>query len=96
MASREIPKTMKAAQVVEFNQPLKITSLPPPPNLAPQDLLIRVTVASLCHTDLMVQRSLMETSLPITTSHEGAGTVVATGSAVQNLKPGDRVMGHII
>ena len=31
-------------------------------------------------------------SLPITGSHEGAGTVVATGSSVSTLKEGDRIM----
>lgn len=38
----------------------------------------------------------MRPSLPITGSHEGAGTVVAMGSAVKNFKLGDRVMAHII
>ena len=44
----------------------------------------------------MVQSGVMRPSLPITGSHEGAGTVVSVGSAVQNFKPGDRVMAHII
>ncbi|MCJ1471881.1 hypothetical protein MMC13_000522 [Lambiella insularis] len=40
----------------------------------------------------MVTSGVFKSSLPITGSHEGAGTVVAIGSSVTNLKPGDRVM----
>lgn len=38
----------------------------------------------------------MGTPLPCTGSHEGAGTVIATGSSVTNFQPGDRVMAGII
>ena len=38
----------------------------------------------------------MRTPLPVTGSHEGAGTVVAIGSKVTTFKPGDRVMCPII
>lgn len=44
----------------------------------------------------MVQHGIMGTKLPCTGSHEGSGTVVAVGSAVQHFKPGDRVIGGII
>ncbi|KKY36419.1 putative zinc binding dehydrogenase [Diaporthe ampelina] len=39
----------------------------------------------------MIQSGIFGTALPITASHEGAGTVVAAGSSA-DLKPGDRVM----
>lgn len=44
----------------------------------------------------MVQSGTMGTSLPCIGSHEGAGTVVALGSRVQNFSLGDRVMAAII
>jgi propanol-preferring alcohol dehydrogenase len=44
----------------------------------------------------MVQHGLMGTTLPCTVSHEGAGTVVAVGPAVQGFQPGDRVMAGIV
>ncbi|KAF2676683.1 GroES-like protein [Lentithecium fluviatile CBS 122367] len=98
MSTPNIPKQMRAAQVVEFNKPYEVREVPTPTELAPNDLLIRVAVASLCHTDFMVMHGIMGTALPCTGSHEGAGTVVATGSSVSlsSFKPGDRVMAGII
>lgn len=95
MSSPNIPEQMLAAQVVEFNKPYKVHKIPVPSSLAPQDLLIKVAVASLCHTDFMVSQGIMGTSLPCTGSHEGSGTVVAVGSDVTSFKLGDRVMAGI-
>lgn len=80
----------------QFNKPYKLSTIPVPTDLAPNDLLIRVAVASLCHTDYMVRDGTMGSPLPITGSHEGAGTVVAVGSSVTDFQPGDRVMAGII
>jgi propanol-preferring alcohol dehydrogenase len=44
----------------------------------------------------MVLEGIMGTKLPCTGSHEGAGTVVATGSNVEDYKVGDRVMSGIL
>lgn len=66
-----------------------------PKDLGPNNLLIKVAVASFCHTDFMVQRGAFETPLPCTGSHEGSGTVVAMGSDVSDFKIGDRVMAGI-
>lgn len=87
-----IPKEMKAIQVVEYNKPYKLNTVPVPSDLAPTDLLVKVAVASNCHTDGMVQAGTFSTALPCTASHEGAGTVVAVGSEVSGFAPGDRVM----
>jgi propanol-preferring alcohol dehydrogenase len=73
-----------------------VREIPVPKDLAPKDLLIKVAVASLCHTDFMVIEGIMGTSLPCTGSHEGSGTVVAVGSSVTDFKIGDRVMSGII
>ncbi|SMY26041.1 unnamed protein product [Zymoseptoria tritici ST99CH_1A5] len=92
MANDSIPKTMKAIQVVEYNKPYQINEIDVPSNLDPLDLLVKVAVASNCHTDGMVQAGTFSTKLPCTASHEGAGTVVAVGSDVKEFKAGDRVM----
>ncbi|KAK4615655.1 Alcohol dehydrogenase [Fulvia fulva] len=94
MASTNIPKEMKAIQVVEYKKPYEIRAVdvPQPDQLAPLDLLVKVAVASNCHTDSMVQQGVFGTPLPQTASHEGAGTVVAVGSDVKEFKPGMRVM----
>ena len=61
-------------------------------DLGPHDLLVKVAVASLCHTDFMMQEGWLKTKLPCTGSHEGAGTVVAKGPNVEKFHTGDRVM----
>lgn len=94
--STSIPKEMLAAQVVEFNKPYKVHKVPVPSDLGPHDLLIKVAVASLCHTDFMVSEGIMGTQLPCTGSHEGSGTVVALGTDAAGFKAGDRVMAGIL
>ncbi|PVH85886.1 GroES-like protein [Cadophora sp. DSE1049] len=92
MAS-QIPEKMLAAQVVEFKKPYKIHEIPTPGKyLDENDMLVKVAVGSLCHTDGMVSKGIMGTKLPCVASHEGAGTVVKVGSAVKEFKAGDRVL----
>jgi len=43
----------------------------------------------------MVRDGVFNTKLPVTGSHEGSGTVVGVGSAVENFQIGDRVMAGI-
>jgi len=96
MSISDLPTKMWAAQVVAFNSPYKVHQIPLPSDLAPKDLLIKVAVASLCHTDSMVSSGKMGTPLPCTASHEGAGTVVAKGSSVIDFEIGDRVMAGLL
>jgi alcohol dehydrogenase, propanol-preferring len=93
-----IPKMMRAAQITAYNEPYEIREVPVPSKLEPHDVLIKVAVASNCHTDFNVTRGVWSTPLPCTGSHEGSGTVVALGSAVppEVLKVGDRVMGGML
>ena len=54
------------------------------------EILIRVDACGICHTDLIAQGEL--TPLPVVLGHEGTGIVEMVGSAVQRIKPGDRVL----
>ncbi|KIW76371.1 hypothetical protein Z517_11117 [Fonsecaea pedrosoi CBS 271.37] len=96
-----LPPEMLAAQLTAFNTApvVQTTKTPSLSELGPYDLLLRTAVASLCHTDLMVQAGFMplRNGLPMTLSHEGTGVVVATGDAVpeEEFKVGDRVMSGI-
>lgn len=92
MASLQLPSKMRAIRVTAFNKPYELLTIPVPSPLAPHDLLIKTAVASNCHTDSMVQSGTFASPLPLTASHEGAGTVVSLGSAVTAFSPGDRVM----
>lgn len=100
MAAADIPKEMRAIQVVEFNKPYRLTTVPvpDPAKLGPHDLLLKVAVASYCHTDSMIQQGVFGTALPLVASHEGAGTVVAAGAAAAaegDWPPGARVMAGL-
>lgn len=61
--------------------------------MGPHDLLVKIAVASYCHTDSMIQAGVFGTALPVVASHEGAGTVVAAGTeATRDGWVGKRVM----
>ncbi|KAI9664916.1 MAG: hypothetical protein M1821_006364 [Bathelium mastoideum] len=93
MGINGIPDQMQAIQIVELHKPYQINTVPTPTSLSPHDLLVKIAVASLCHTDGMVQQGIINPpSLPQTASHEGTGTVAAVGSSVTHFRPGDRVM----
>jgi alcohol dehydrogenase, propanol-preferring len=95
--SPSIPSKMRAIQVVEYNKPYKLVEVPVRSDLEPHDLLIKVAVASNCHTDGMVQQGIFGAPLPLIASHEGSGTVVALGPEAEKMgyKVGDRVMAGI-
>src|SRR5436305_12374375 len=82
---------MKAAVLHEVNKPLVIedVSLPKP---GPREVLIRTTVAGLCHSDLHFMEGLYPHPLPAVLGHESAGVVEQVGSDVTYVKPGDHVV----
>ena len=64
----------------------------PLPGYGPDELLIRVHACAVCRTDLHVcDGDLPEPKLPLIPGHEIVGEVVAAGSHVSGIKPGDRV-----
>ncbi|KAI1161267.1 GroES-like protein [Nemania serpens] len=85
------PPEMRALQITEFNAPYELRTIPVP-EPGPHDLLVKVAVASYCHTDSMVAAGIFKSKLPQTASHEDSGTVVAVGDAVSSFEIGDRVM----
>jgi aryl-alcohol dehydrogenase len=60
--------------------------------LQPNELLVKMGAAGICHTDLTVGAGHIPFPLPGVLGHEGAGTVEAVGSAVTRVAPGDRVV----
>lgn len=56
------------------------------------EVLVKIAASGICHTDLVCLHQDLPVPLPIVLGHEGAGTVVEVGSAVQNLAPGDHVV----
>jgi propanol-preferring alcohol dehydrogenase len=89
---KKIPTKMRAAVVEEFGKPLKIKEVPVP-EVKPGTILVKVAAAGVCHTDLHAADGdwPVKPALPLIPGHEGAGTVVALGEGVTDIKIGDRV-----
>ncbi len=58
----------------------------------PKEVLVRVTAAGVCHSDLSVIDGTIPYPPPVVLGHEGAGVVAAVGSEVRSVKPGDHVV----
>jgi 2-desacetyl-2-hydroxyethyl bacteriochlorophyllide A dehydrogenase len=64
----------------------------PVPRIGPEEALIRVAAAGLCHTDLYALRGQNPAvRYPIVPGHEFSGVVEACGPAVRAARPGDPV-----
>jgi NADPH2:quinone reductase len=63
----------------------------PTPEPGPGEVLIRHQAVGLNYIDVYFRTGLYKTSLPATLGLEGAGTVLAAGAGVTDLKAGDRV-----
>lgn len=61
-----------------------------------RDAIVRVTLASICTSDLHIKHGAVPRAVPgITVGHEMVGVVEAVGEAVTNVKPGDRVVVNV-
>ncbi len=69
----------------------------PVPTLAdPKDAIVRVTLGSICTSDLHIKHGSVPRAVPgITVGHEMVGIVEQVGSAVTNVRPGDRVTVNV-
>lgn len=61
-----------------------------------RDAVVKVTLASICSSDLHIKHGSVPRAVPgITVGHEMVGTVEEIGSQVTNVKPGDRVTVNV-
>ncbi len=58
----------------------------------PGEVLVKMTAAGLCHSDLSVINGVRPRPVPMALGHEASGTVMQVGDGVSDLKPGDRVV----
>lgn len=86
------PKTMKAAVVERFGEPLVMREVPVP-TPGPGQVLVEVFATGVCHTDLHAADGdwPIKPAPPFIPGHEGAGIVAALGPGVTYLKEGDHV-----
>lgn len=83
----------QAAILFEIQAPLRIERIEIP-SLKPGQVLVQVDCSGVCHSQVMEVNGKRgeDRYLPHLLGHEGAGTVVDTGSQVTKVKPGDRVV----
>ena len=87
-----IPKTMRAAVLEKFREPLQIREVPVP-SPGPGQVLIQIMATGVCHTDLHAADGdwPVKPNPPFIPGHEGAGVVVKLGPDVNHLQVGERV-----
>ncbi|MEV2197072.1 alcohol dehydrogenase catalytic domain-containing protein [Streptomyces phaeochromogenes] len=57
----------------------------------PGEVLVAISAAGLCHSDLSVVDGTIPFPVPVVLGHEGAGVVEAVGVGVNHVQPGDHV-----
>lgn len=61
-----------------------------------KEAIVKVTLASICTSDLHIKHGSVPRAVPgITVGHEMVGVVESIGNAVKNVKPGDRVTVNV-
>ena len=61
-----------------------------------RDAIVRVTLGSICTSDLHIKHGSVPRAVPgITVGHEMVGVVEEVGSGVANVRPGDRVVVNV-
>ncbi|CAG9243208.1 PKS_ER domain-containing protein [Paraburkholderia unamae] len=97
--AESIPKMMRAVRLDEVGPPDNLHVVERPvPAVGPHDVLIRTALAGMIYADAEARKGTYfnATSLPWFPGREVAGTVVASGEAVDGYAPGDRVMALVL
>ncbi len=86
---------MKALTYIEHGK-FALTDKPKPQLTDPRDAIVRVTLGSICTSDLHIKHGSVPRAVQgITVGHEMVGIVEQVGADVTNVKPGDRVTVNV-
>lgn len=86
---------MKAYTYIQKGE-FKLIEKPKPALKNERDAVVRVTLSSICSSDLHIKHGSVPRAVPgITVGHEMVGVVDQVGSAVTNIQPGDRVTVNV-
>lgn len=86
---------MKALTYIEHGK-FALTNKPKPQIINTRDAIVRVTLGSICTSDLHIKHGSVPRAVPgITVGHEMVGIVEEVGAEVTNVKPGDRVTVNV-
>ena len=83
---------MKSFTVTELDH-VALQDAPDPVIAEPSDVVIRVTMTSICGSDLHLVHGALPSAPPYPLGHEYVGVVAEVGAAVTSLSVGDRVLG---
>ncbi|MDI6763325.1 MAG: zinc-dependent alcohol dehydrogenase family protein [Thermodesulfobacteriota bacterium] len=85
---------MKAMVLKEIStverEPLRLEDLPDPVP-GPGEILVKVSVCGVCHTELDEIEGRLQSKLPVVLGHQVVGKVAALGSGAKRFQLGDRV-----
>lgn len=74
----------------------ELVDKPEPQIVDPRDAIVRVTLGSICTSDLHIKHGSVPRAVPgITVGHEMVGVVEAVGSGVTSVRRGDRVAVNV-
>ena len=86
---------MKAYTYIEKGK-FALIEKPKPELQMSTDAIVRVTLGSICTSDLHIKHGSVPRAVPgITVGHEIVGVVEAVGSDVNGMEPGDRVTVNV-
>lgn len=86
---------MKAYTYVEKGR-FALLDKPRPVLQGPRDAIVRVTLSSICTSDLHIKHGSVPRAVPgVTVGHEMVGVVEEVGTEVHSVKPGDRVAVNV-
>ena len=86
---------MKAYTYIEKGK-FAMTDKPKPVLQEPTDAIVRVTLGSICTSDLHIKHGSVPRAVPgITVGHEMVGVVEQIGEDVKGVRPGDRVTVNV-
>lgn len=91
MADLQTPK-MKAIQWEGTPFSVSINEIPIPTITNPLDIIVRLTSAAICGSDLHTYHGRIPTAKNLTLGHENMGIVHAIGSNITTLSVGDRIL----
>lgn len=86
---------MKALTYIEHGK-FALQEKAKPQLVSARDALVRITLGSICTSDLHIKHGSVPRAVPgITVGHEMVGVVEAVGADVKTVKPGDRVTVNV-
>ena len=78
------------------NKSIKLVEKPYPQIMHPRDAIVKVTMSSICTSDLHIKHGFVPLAKQgVTLGHEFVGEIVEIGDAIKNISIGDRVSANV-